>query len=95
MVRFLPTKIKCHAPHCWVLEIEQHTSGKPSSTRIEPAVQKQCVTAKRKIEFVSRGFCSLTPGAGLVLPAGWWLAGFGFLAVGISEKLATYCLLPS
>jgi hypothetical protein len=25
------------------------------------------------------------PGAGLILPAGWWLAGFGFLAVG-SQK---------
>jgi hypothetical protein len=28
------------------------------------------------------------PGAGLVLSAGWWLAGFGFLAVGSSEKVA-------
>ena len=31
----------------------------------------------------------MTPAAGLVLPAGWWLAGFGFLAVGSSEKVAT------
>jgi hypothetical protein len=34
-------------------------------------------------------FCSLTPAAGLGLPVRWWLAGFGFLAVAVSEKLAT------
>jgi hypothetical protein len=34
-------------------------------------------------------FCSLTPAAGLVLPAGWWLAGSGFCRFAGSEKRAT------
>jgi hypothetical protein len=31
-------------------------------------------------------FCSLTPAAGLVLPVGWWLAGFGFWRFAGSEN---------
>jgi hypothetical protein len=44
------------------------------------------VLAKHSTEKIGVRFCSLTPAAGLVLPAGWWLAGFGFLAVGSLEK---------
>jgi hypothetical protein len=51
--------------------------------------ESESVTAERQVK-KKKVFFSLTPAAGLVLPAGWWLAGFGFLAIGSSKKVANY-----
>jgi hypothetical protein len=46
---FLAAKIRGHAPHYWALEIEQHTVGKPRTTRIEPAVRDRPVAEAEAI----------------------------------------------